>query len=284
LDTLTRRPEKYHQQLAEQASTPKPPEKEAVSIHHLQKVKEEGLMEHLHYDPYPRVALVEHFLSSGVSLEEFINANYQEPGGFLMQPATAQLVPLPANEDSSGQPGIKVIFRRNAGLDEQGPLILEKLITLYAGQDGISVDYTLHNTGPRPITYWFAVEFNLAMMGGYDEQRWFEIPGRELRERHLASAGSEDQVEQVSLHDHRRSFKFTLQFEKAAQLWRAPIETVSLSEGGLERVYQQSMILPRWEIDLPPEKSWSVGLKMILSSSTPEQERDEEPLRREVGV
>lgn len=282
LDTLTRRPEPYHQQLAEQAAAPKPPEKGAVSIHHLQKVKEEGLMEHLHYDPYSRVALIEHFLSSGISLEEFIHANYQEPGEFLMQPAPAQLVSLPADGDSSGRPGIKVIFRRAGGLDEQGQLILKKSITLCAGQDEISVDYTLHNTGLRPITYWFAVEFNLAMMGGYDEQRWFEILGRELPERHLASTGSEDQVEQVSLHDNRRSLKFTLQFNKPAQLWRAPVETISLSEGGLERVYQQSMILPRWEIDLSPDKSWSVGLKVSLSSSAAEKEGG--LLRREVGV
>ncbi len=282
LDTLTRRPEPYHQQLSEQVAAPKSPEKGAVSIHHLQKVKEEGLMEHLHYDPYSRVALIEHFLSPEVSLEEFINAEYQEPGEFLMQPASTQVVSLAINGESPDLPGIRVIFRRAGMLKEQGSLLLEKSITLYAGEDEISVNYILQNTGSNPIIYRFAVEFNLAMMGGYDEQRWFEIPGRELGERHLASTGIEEQVEQVLLRDSQRDFIFTLEFNKPAQLWRAPVETISLSEDGLERVYQQSMILPRWQIDLYPEKSWSVELKMRFSSFVVGEKG--KPLHHEVKV
>jgi hypothetical protein len=37
----------------------------------------------------------------------------------------------------------------------------------------------------------------------------------------------------------------------AADLWRFPIETVSSSEGGLERVYQGACIGLTWLIDLP---------------------------------
>ncbi len=282
LDTLTRRPEPYHQQLSEQTGAPKPPEKGAVSIHHQHKVKEKGLLERLCYDPYPRVALIEHFLSPGVSLQEFVNGKHQEPGEFLLQPATAEVVPMPADHDFSQGEGIKVVFRRAGGLDGQGRLILEKSVTLYAGQDEILVEYILRNAGDHLVEYRFAVELNLAMMGGYDDQRWFEIPGRELSERYMASIGSEDQVEQVSLNDEQRGFRFAMQFDKPAQLWRAPVETVSLSEDGLERVYQQSMILPRWGIKLLPQENWSVQIRASLSFF--ETKREEAVPAQEVGV
>ena len=124
LDTLTRRPEPYHQQLSEQETSPKPPEKGAVSIHHQQRVKEEGLLERLCYDPYPRVGLIEHFLSPEVGLENFINGKYQEPGDFLMQPFTAEFVSLPADQPvgmaGAGQRGMRVIFGEPAGPTGKG--------------------------------------------------------------------------------------------------------------------------------------------------------------------
>ena len=67
------------------------------------------------------------------------------------------------------------------------------------------------------------------------------------------------------LHDKPRGFSMGLDFDKPAQLWRAPVETVSLSEGGLERMYQQSMLLPRWEIDIPPGQNWAVEIKVNLA-------------------
>ena len=54
LDTLTRRPEAYHQEYLEQAKAPRGSGEQATSIHHLRAVKEEGILEHLFYDPYPR--------------------------------------------------------------------------------------------------------------------------------------------------------------------------------------------------------------------------------------
>jgi len=35
-------------------------------------------------------------------------------------------------------------------------------------------------------------------------------------------------------------------------VWRFPIETVSMSEAGFERVYQNSVVVPLWEVDLAP--------------------------------
>ncbi|HEY4908495.1 MAG TPA: alpha-amylase/4-alpha-glucanotransferase domain-containing protein, partial [Methylomirabilota bacterium] len=43
----------------------------------------------------------------------------------------------------------------------------------------------------------------------------------------------------------------------------APIETVSLSEGGFERIYQGSAILVSWPVTLAPGASWDVELRIV---------------------
>ena len=46
-----------------------------------------------------------------------------------------------------------------------------------------------------------------------------------------------------------------------ADAWWAPIETVSNSEGGFERVYQGSALLLSWSLDLQPGQGWSTTIE-----------------------
>jgi alpha-amylase len=51
---------------------------------------------------------------------------------------------------------------------------------------------------------------------------------------------------------------------KKATLWRFPIETISMSEAGFERVYQGSVILPNWKIRLGNSKTWQVTIEQYI--------------------
>jgi 4-alpha-glucanotransferase len=53
-------------------------------------------------------------------------------------------------------------------------------------------------------------------------------------------------------------------------LWVAPIETVSESEEGFERVYQGSQIMGVWEVDLSSAEAWSA--ETVLHVSTARQD------------
>jgi len=53
-------------------------------------------------------------------------------------------------------------------------------------------------------------------------------------------------------------------------VWRMPIETVSQSEDGMERVYQGSMILPSWQIKLLPHTPWSLTFTQTVSEAVRE--------------
>jgi alpha-amylase len=55
-----------------------------------------------------------------------------------------------------------------------------------------------------------------------------------------------------------------LSFDRPAALWRLPIETISNSEGGFERTYQCSCLLPHWTVRLAPGESWQLNMRITL--------------------
>ena len=132
---------------------------------HLRAVKEEGILDHLTYDPYPRGALIEHFFEESTSLEEFAKGSYRECGDFLMQPAEVQFERLSAEEGHSGE-GVQITFQREGRLNGAAPLLLEKTLTVYAGEDSFRVDYHLTNRGGDEASLCFGVEFNFAFLSG----------------------------------------------------------------------------------------------------------------------
>ena len=64
----------------------------------------------------------------------------------------------------------------------------------------------------------------------------------------------------LKIEDGWQRVRVTLAAPNSACFWIAPIETVSESEEGFERVYQGSQIMPIWRIDLGNEKTWTARL------------------------
>ena len=54
-----------------------------------------------------------------------------------------------------------------------------------------------------------------------------------------------------------------LRFSRPATLWRFPIETVSLSEGGIERNYQNTCLVPTWRIPQDSD-TFIVTIEMVV--------------------
>ncbi len=56
--------------------------------------------------------------------------------------------------------------------------------------------------------------------------------------------------------DEWQNVAATIEAPSAGQFWIAPIETVSESELGFERVYQGSQILALWPVELAAGAPW----------------------------
>ncbi len=60
-----------------------------------------------------------------------------------------------------------------------------------------------------------------------------------------------------------------LEWTVPARVWSFPIETVSQSEGGFEAVYQSTIVVPRWHIELDPGSRWTLHVTEALAELGP---------------
>ena len=96
----------------------------------------------------------------------------------------------------------------------------------------------------------FGIEWNLTMLGGGgNPAAWYEVDGR--RSGHDATGWAAGITALAQGNDYI-GLEVGTTVEPAADAWWAPIDTVSNSENGFERVYQGSALLLSWPIDLAP--------------------------------
>ena len=90
-----------------------------------------------------------------------------------------------------------------------------------------------------PADSWLVSEWNLSLLTPDAPGRRLAIEGKNPGVFAPGSAGEADSVRSIRLEDSEYlRVALTLHFEPAARVEWSPIETVSLSEGGAERVYQ----------------------------------------------
>jgi len=94
----------------------------------------------------------------------------------------------------------------------------------------------------------FAPESSLTLLAGDAPDRYYRVAGRDLSkdERKLASTGELPAGTAIELVDEWDKFFVRVSATPGAVMWRHPVETASQSEGGFERTYQASVIVPVW--------------------------------------
>jgi alpha-amylase len=244
LDILSRREEGYHRGLLARTGEFPP----AAAIHDGVLVKEEGLEHHLHFDWYRHGSFIDHVFGPGTTLESFQQCRYLELGDFVNQPYTVSA------STRSGE--VEVRLERAGALwfgDRPHRLSIHKTLRYRPGSGEFRMAYRLVNGEESPVQVQFGVECNVGLMAGDAHDRFYVIDGAEPADRRLRSAGEQRCVKRLALVDRWLGLETSFTFGLPAMLWRCPIETVSLSEAGLERLYQSSMVVPQWVMTLERE-------------------------------
>ena len=91
--------------------------------------------------------------------------------------------------------------------------------------------------------------------------RYFQTDGKRFPLRWAAAVPAKDL--QVVDEWQRVSVKFDA--PQARDFWVAPIETVSESEDGFERIYQGSQVIALWSMDLASGAEWKGRLTMRVT-------------------
>jgi 4-alpha-glucanotransferase len=263
LATLDRRPEVYHAAIVAAAAKRSHGDDNSehgdggeTTVGRI-TIKEEGLENRLVYDRYPRKALVDHFYTSDVSLDDLIACRETELGDFVLGTYLAK-----AQRDADR---VAVVMER-PGLAAGHSIRLKKTIDLVAGKSGLSVHYELDEL-PAGIVLHFAVEINVAAMAGHAPDRYYaDHAGIKLGL--LDDRIDLDDCRSVALYDHWLDLSVTLAWSKPAALWCLPIETVSQSVGSVERVYQSSAVMPHWSVIADDQGRWDVWIRWTIDRPT----------------
>lgn len=271
-DTFTRVPEFYHKEIGQASTTPQ--EGDVQTIHHQVRAKEEGLAARIVYDPYPRNSLIDHFFSNHESIETFQRGEYGEAGDFVTGPYIASF----ANSETET---LLTLTREgtvrptgNAGTSQT--VRVKKIIRAVAGESLVKIDYQILNLGPEVLSGRFGVEFNITLLAGNAPDRYYRINGEKPAAPHLAGTGEAEEVHTLSLTDEWGGIQWRIHTHRPATLWRFPIETVSQSEAGFEKIYQGSCLLLHWKTHLAPEELFTLQLKMDVTALSKEKEETSE--------
>ena len=255
VNTLTRRPEPYHARLLAPEGPTQPPEaptaegaaadRHPETIHVDVRVKEPDLRDHLIYDRYRRVAAIDHLWPPGAGdAQAFARSQLPGSGDLVEQRYRWRVERRPD--------GARVVLARDGQVEQAGravPLRITKAITLARRHPTVYVEYTLLNRGPAPLPVRFGSEWNLA-----------------LKDPHFNRIGALQGTRRLIVTDSQADVSVELTTSVLAACWYFPIETVSDSEGGLERTYQQVNLTLVWDVVATPRRPWRVVLTHTVRS------------------
>jgi len=236
-DTLARRPEAYHGRLREAETGAA----EGRSIHDELRVKEPGLAALAEqHDPHGRDAFVDHW-TEGALVHDWAEATFA-PGEAGADPAAGIGFALP---------------------EGAAPAITKRYLP---GRDGmLEVEYTL--TSERPRLGRLTVELNLGLHVADAADRYVELEGERATPPHFAARARHPVVARAAFVDEWAERRLDIWLDRKASLERAPIETVSLSEAGAERVFQGIELRFGFAVALERGKPWRARFRLAPGRS-----------------
>jgi len=240
-DTLTRRREGYHLKLDQAVTSAKAAT--TASIHDQVLAKEEGLKAYLVDDWYLKRCFIDHFFTDDVDFDKFRSGRYGEEGDFIMERY------LPRTGETAGS----LTMTRDGHLWRPlsvAPVRVVKRFGFAPGREQIAVRYELSSKVLEPVRVTFAIENNFSFQAGHAEDRIILIDNRQNISSYLDSNGRWEGRQSWAMIDQYRSLAVAVNSSQPCELWHMPILTVSLSEGGFEKVYQGTTFVNVYHLTL----------------------------------
>ena len=250
INSLKRQPEAYHDALRRSSTNGSPG---VQSIHERRRSKEEGLESSLNYDRWPRNAFRLLLFSQGKSRQDYQTVRLDEDaalagGRYRIAGLSATRVTLVSEEEGS--------------LDWTA----EKVLSFQPVRDGFSASCAVrlrrNAQGPALVNVGIEVVVNFLAPSAPD--RYFQSDGKRFPLRWSAAVPPVD----LRIVDEWQRVCVTVEARGANSFWIAPIETVSESEDGYERIYQGSQVMALWPVDLAAGAEWE-GLLALRVARLP---------------
>jgi len=259
-DTLKRRKEGYHHKLAEAKLEDGVASDTTESIHDLVLTKEAGLEKLLAEDWYLRRCFVDHFFKPEITIGQFQSGQFGDDGDFILEPWQYD-----GDTDSS-----TVRLTRKGHLwrdDGVKPVTVTK--SFYFGKDSevIAVNYALTAEKEDVHGIKFGVENNFNFQAGHAHDRYILFNGERTENSFLDSTNVRKENNTIIIRDDWLNHVVALMTDRPAEFWQVPIFTISLSEGGFEKVYQGTSLVAIFNFDLKKGIPFEISFMLYSGKS-----------------
>ncbi len=177
-----------------------------ATIHSAPISKEKGLEKLLHYDDFERLNFQDFVMPKGISMKAFFE------NGIGLKPLQY------THNDETIFESIEQEIIKKIGVSETE----------------VFVNYLSESMGNDN----FGTAFNFFFPGGHENLR---INGENSLKKQRIFNGNN-----LILKDEWCNIELELLFSSNVEIWFSPIETVSLSESGFEKIFQGFCLLPHW--------------------------------------
>jgi 4-alpha-glucanotransferase len=258
VNSILRRPEAYHTRLREAAGATATGA--VASIHEQTRVKEPGLERFLRYDRWPRHAFRILIFDPSRTQADYENLELREDAAFAGGVYTVK---------DSAAASAELFCADSLLLHDKAKgtaprLLLFKHFSFNPCPNGFEVAceirMKLKELLEKPISV--GIESVINLLAPTEPDRFFETPNGRTNLRFSGTLPGPI----LRMEDGWQRIRVSLHAPLSEGFWVAPIETVSESEEGFERVYQGSQILAVWHPPLTTQKVWSTRLVWRLES------------------
>ncbi len=256
INSLMRRPEAYHERLSASAPAASPG---VVSIHDQMLAKEPGLDRLLKYDRWMRHCGRLLLFGEGKTIAQYHALHLDEDPGIAAAPYRV-----------SKSAGPRVALR----LDSSPDWAVTKEVSLHPSEDSVGegyslrFDFSLSPTGSQPVQAQIGLELVLNLLAPDQPNRYFQS----LEQRHPLNWAGTAVAPELGLVDEWQGVALSIVAPEAREFWVSPIETISESEEGFERVYQGSQILAVWPLQLASKSVFRASLTLRVSRYLPPED------------
>ncbi len=251
LNVLTRREEPYHRKIRDLVTEAK----EGRSIHNRIGEKSPGLSQLLRYDRAPRASLRDRIFPPEATIEQASreHVDLSDLGGRGYRYRTA-----------TGVSRIRITLEGEGQVRWKGgtlPARVEKTVEIPEPYEELVMQWRVLCSGGPGLK--FASEWNLSGLEGPPPIGASPPldPGASTR------CGMTEACKEFFVAYPATGLRLAFSWDPPCALWWYPIQTVSLSEGGLEPIFQGLCLLPVW--DLPPAGALVAGARLRLVRERP---------------
>ncbi|MBZ0170572.1 4-alpha-glucanotransferase (Amylomaltase) (Disproportionating enzyme) (D-enzyme) [Candidatus Methylomirabilis lanthanidiphila] len=254
LNTLTRRPELYHDAIRRAAAHPEQQTHEGIpGIHDLQRAAPADLVNALCYDQWERAAFLDHFFTEVDPLSAWLSGRLDERGDFIEA--------LWGFTPTSGGVALDRVGRVRTESDLSHPVLLRKE---YAFMDNrrLTVLYRMQNQGHDRLDIRFGVELNFFLPGLAYGQSVIMLGDQRVSLDNPTYAAA---VERFTVSTNGPTPQLRIELNHPAILYSHLVATVSQSEDGYERTVQGVAAMPTWDLRLDPGEMWEGQVEVALT-------------------